>query len=95
MSPIKLKKLANLRKKLDYVDNKLLKLLIIRTNLVKQVMRLKEYKNQIVDKKRIAQILKRIKKKSIKYKLDPNISKRIWKNMIWSYIEFERKNFKK
>ena len=95
MSPIKLKKLKNLRKKLDYVDNKLLKLLIKRTNLVKQVMSLKEYKNQIVDKKRIAQILKRIKKKSLKHKLDPNISRRIWKNMIWSYIEFERKNFKK
>ena len=95
MSPIKLKKLKNLRKKLDYVDNKLLKLLIKRTNLVKQVMSLKEHKNQIVDKKRIAQILKRIKKKSLKHKLDPNISRRIWKNMIWSYIEFERKNFKK
>ena len=95
MSPIKLKKLAHLRKKLDYVDDKLLKLLIKRTNLVKQVMHLKEYKNQIVDKKRIAQILKRIKKKSLKHKLDPNISKRVWKNMIWSYIKFERKNFKK
>ena len=95
MSPIKLKKLNNLRKKLDYVDNKLLKLLIKRTNLVKQVMSLKEYKNQIIDKKRIAQILKRIKKKSLKHKLDPNISRRVWKNMIWSYIEFERKNFKK
>ena len=95
MSPIKLKKLNNLRKKLDYVDNKLLKLLIKRTNLVKKVMSLKEYKNQIIDKKRIAQILKRIKKKSLKHKLDPSISRRIWKNMIWSYIEFERKNFKK
>ena len=95
MSPLKLKKLSNLRKKLDYVDNKLLKLLIKRTNLVKQVMSLKEYKNQIVDKKRIAQILKRIKKKSLKHKLDPSISRRIWKNMIWSYIKFERKNFKK
>jgi chorismate mutase len=95
MSPLKLKKLSNLRKKLDYVDNKLLKLLIKRTNLVKQVISLKEHKNQIVDKKRIAQILKRIKKKSLKHKLDPNISRRIWKNMIWSYIEFERKNFKK
>ena len=95
MSPIKLKKLNNLRKKLDYVDNKLLKLLIKRTNLVKHVMSLKEYKNQIVDKKRIAQILKRIKKKSLKHKLDPNISRRVWKNMIWSYVEFERKNFKK
>ena len=95
MSPLKLKKLSNLRKKLDYVDNKLLKLLIKRTNVVKQVMSLKEHKNQIVDKIRIAQILKRIKKKSLKHKLDPNISRRIWKNMIWSYIEFERKNFKK
>ena len=95
MSPLKLKKLSNLRKKLDYVDNKLLKLLIKRTNVVKQVMSLKEHKNQIVDKKRIAQILKRIKKKSLKHKLDPNISRRIWKNMIWSYIKFERKNFKK
>jgi chorismate mutase len=95
MSPIKLKKLNNLRKKLDYVDNKLFKLLIKRTNLVKQVMSLKEYKNQIIDKKRIAQILKRIKKKSLKHKLDPNISRRVWKNMIWSYVEFERKNFKK
>jgi chorismate mutase len=95
MPPLKLKKLSNLRKKLDYVDNKLLKLLIKRTNLVKQVISLKEHKNQIVDKKRIAQILKRIKKKSLKHKLDPSISRRIWKNMIWSYIEFERKNFKK
>ena len=95
MSPIKLKKLTVLRKKLDYLDDRLLKLLIKRTNLVRQVMHLKEYKNQIVDKKRIVQILKRIKKKSLRHKLDPNISRRIWKNMIWSYIEFERKNFKK
>ena len=95
MSPIKLKKLTNLRKKLDYVDDKLLKLLIKRTSLVKQVMHLKKYRNQIVDKKRIAQILKRIKKKSLRHKLDPNISRRVWKNMIWSYIKFERKNFKK
>ena len=95
MSPIKLKKLTNLRKKLDYLDDRLLKLLIKRTNLVRQVMHLKEYKNQIVDKKRISQILKRIKKKSLRHKLDPNISRRVWKNMIWSYVEFERKNFKK
>tara|TARA_B100000579_G_scaffold436851_1_gene464171 strand:- start:2876 stop:3163 length:288 start_codon:yes stop_codon:yes gene_type:complete len=95
MSPIKLKKLTVLREKLDYLDDRLLKLLIKRTNLVRQVMHLKEYKNQIVDKKRISQILKRIKKKSLRHKLDPNISRRVWKNMIWSYIEFERKNFKK
>ena len=28
-------------------------------------------------------------------KIDPNITNRIWKNMIWSYINYERKNFNK
>ena len=45
--------------------------------------------------KRINQILARIKKKSIKNKIDIKITKRIWKNMIWSYIDFEKRNVKK
>ena len=28
-------------------------------------------------------------------RIDPKITNRIWKNMIWSYIDFERRNFKK
>ena len=95
MSPDKRKKLNNLRKKLDQLDNKLIKLIKIRTNIVKEVLKLKTYKNEIVDKKRISLILKNIKKKSIKNKIDPKITNRIWKNMIMSYIDFERRNFKK
>ena len=59
------------------------------------VLKLKEFKNEIVDKKRINQILKKIKLKSKKIKIDPKITNRIWKNMIWSYINYEKKNFKK
>ncbi len=95
MSPSKQKKLNILRKKLDLLDNKLIKLIKIRTNIVKKVLKLKTYKNQIVDKKRISTILKNIRKKSIKNKIDPKITNRIWKNMIASYIDFERRNFKK
>ena len=95
MSPDKKKKLNILRKKLDLLDNKLIKLIKIRTNIVKDVLKLKTYKNEIVDKKRISLILKNIKKKSIKNKIDPKITNRIWKNMILSYIDFERRNFKK
>ena len=58
------------------------------------MMYIKEKKTQIVDKKRIETILKNIKKKSIKNNIDPKITNRIWKNMIWSYIDFEKKNFK-
>jgi len=95
MSPDKQKKLNILRKKLDLLDNKLIKLIKVRTNIVKDVLKLKTYKNEIVDKKRIRTILKNIRKKSIKNKIDPRITNRIWKNMISSYIDFERRNFKK
>ena len=95
MSPKNKKKLEIIRSKLDKLDNKLLSLIKYRTNLVKEVLKLKEYKNEIIDKKRINVILKKINKKSKKLKIDPKITNRIWKNMIWSYINYERKNFKK
>ena len=95
MSPNKKKKLALVRVKLDKLDNQLLLLIKKRTVLVNDVLKLKEFKNQIVDKKRINQILKKIRLKSKKIKIDPKITNRIWKNMIWSYINYERKNFKK
>ena len=95
MSPLKKKKLNIIRKKLDKLDNSLINIIKIRTLLVKDVLKLKEYKNEIVDKKRINKILNNIKKKSIMHKIDPKITKRIWTNMIYAYIDFERRNFKK
>jgi chorismate mutase len=95
MSPNNKKKLSLIRVKLDKLDNKLLSLIKARTSLVKEVVRLKEFKVEIVDKKRINFILKKIKDKSKKLKIDPKITNRIWKNMIWSYIDYERRNFKK
>ena len=95
MSPLKKKKLNQLRIRLDKLDNSLIKILKIRTNLVKKVLSLKEYKNQIIDRKRIKKILKNIKIKSIKNKIDPKITKRIWVNMIYAYIDYEKRNFKK
>ena len=95
MSPQNKKKLDSLRKQLDKLDNNLLKIVKKRTNIIKQVLSLKEYKKQIVDKRRINKILSNIKKKSLTNNIDPKITNRIWKNMIWSYIDFEKRNFKK
>ena len=95
MSPNNKKKLDIIRIKLDKLDNKLLSLIKYRTKLVEQVLKLKEFKKEIVDKKRINFILKKIKAKSLKQDIDPKITNRIWKNMIWSYIDYERRNFKK
>ncbi len=95
MSPKEKKKLNILRKKLDILDNYLIKLIKKRKLLVDNVLELKKYKNQIVDNKRINVILKNIKKKSIKNKIDPKLTKIIWKNMISAFIDYEKRNFKK
>ena len=95
MSPDKKRKLNILRKKLDLLDNKLIKLIKIRTNIVKEVLKLKTYKHEIVDKKRISIILKNIKKKSIEKKIDPKITYKIWTTMIKAFIDYEFRNFKK
>ena len=95
MSPINKKKLNKLRENLDKLDNSFIKLIKKRTKIVKEVLKLKKYKREIVDKKRINFILRQIRKKSIKNKIDPKITNRIWKNMILSYIDYEKRNFKK
>ena len=95
MSPLKKEKLSKIRKELDKLDDSLIKIIKKRTNLVKRVLVLKERKNQIVDQKRINLILRNIKKKSLKNNIDPKITNKIWKNMIYAYIDFERRNFNK
>ena len=95
MSPINRKKLKVLRKRLDKLDNSFIKLIKKRTLIIKQVLKLKQSRKEIVDKKRIKFILNQIRKKSIKNKIDPKITNRIWKNMIYSYIDFEKRNFRK
>ena len=95
MSPKNRKKLEKIRKKLDRLDNEFLRLIKIRTGLVNKVVKLKEFKGEIVDIKRIKKILFNIKKKSIQKKIDSSITNKIWKNMISAYINYQRKNFKK
>ena len=95
MSPLKRSKLNKIRSELDKLDNSLIKIIKKRTNLVKKVLALKERKDQIIDYKRIKKKLNNIRKKSLKNNIDPKITHKIWKNMIYAYIDFEKRNFKK
>ena len=95
MSPKNRNKLLILRSALDKLDNKLIKLIKKRTLIINQVLNVKNNRSEIVDKKRISIILKNIKKKSKKNNIDVSLTNKIWKNMIWAYIDYERKNFKK
>ena len=89
------KKLEAIRKKIDLVDNQLLNIIGKRTTLVKKVISVKNHKKQIVDKKRIKKVLINIKNQSIKKKIDIKVTNKIWKAIISSYIDFEKRKFKK
>ena len=95
MSPKNRKKLIILRKKLDLIDNQLIKILKKRFNVVQNVLKLKEKKSEIIDRKRINVILSNIKKKSKRKKIDSMITIKIWKSMINAFIQYEFRNFKK
>ena len=89
------KKLNIARNKVDQLDQKIFNLIKKRTQIVKYMLSLKKYKNQIVDHKRINIILKNVRNKSIKDGIDPKITRRIWTSIIWGFVDFQRKNFRK
>ena len=89
------KNILKIRKKLDKLDNNLLKIIKSRSLLVEEFIKNKKFKKDIVDKKRISIILKNIKKKSIEKKIDPKITYKIWTTMIKAFIDYEFRNFKK
>ena len=89
------KKLILARNKIDLLDKKIFDLIKTRTKVVKHMLMLKKSRMQIVDTKRIKKILLNIKKKSIKNKIDPRITSQIWKSMIWAYVKYQRRNFRR
>ena len=89
------RRLKKERKKIDKIDQQIFNLIKKRTFVVKKMLILKKYRHQIVDHKRNNEILLNLKRKSIQNKIDPRITKRIWKSIIYSYVDFQRRNFKK
>ena len=89
------KNIIKIRKKLDKLDNNLIEIIRKRTRLIDIVIKNKKFKKDIIDKKRISVILKKISKKSKLKNIDPMVTKKIWKSMINAFIAYEFKNFKK
>ena len=89
------KKLRAARQKIDKLDTKIFNLIKKRTQVVKYMLSLKKFKKEIIDHKRNNEILKKIKNKSIRNNIDPNITGRIWKAIIWSYVDFQKRNSRK
>tara|TARA_B100001027_G_scaffold85430_1_gene58551 strand:+ start:120 stop:371 length:252 start_codon:yes stop_codon:yes gene_type:complete len=81
--------------KIDQVDDKLLPLMIKRSKLVEKALSLKKRQTEIVDKKRINEISKKIVKKTSKLGGNSKLLKSIWLSIIQNFIDYENQEFKK
>ena len=82
--------IQKIRSSIDIIDKKIIRLLGLRK---KQVLKIAKYKNKktIVDKKRINQIMKRIKAEAKKNKIDFILVKNFWNKLIQYSINLEKK----
>ena len=83
------------RVEIDKIDEKLLPLIVKRSKMVNIALESKIKKSQIIDQKRIKSILTKVEKAAKSQSADPNLIKSIWKSMIWNFIDYEKKEFKK
>ena len=91
----KLKNLKKVRDEIDKLDDKILPLMVKRSQLVENALELKKLKSQIRDPKRIKNILDKIEKNSKNYDVNHKLLRVIWRSMIECYIDYENKEFKK
>ena len=87
--------LKKVRSEIDKLDDKILPLMVKRSQLVENALELKKLKSQIRDPKRIKIILDKIEKNSERYDVNKKLLRSIWKSMIECYIDYENKIFKK
>ena len=81
-----------IRKEIDKVDQKILDLISKRRDLVVEVVKVKK-RDQIIDKKRIKNILERLKVEAENKKLPKDLINDLWKLMIGEFIKLEEKIF--
>ena len=87
--------LKKVRKNIDEIDSKIIKLISDRFKEIHKVTKLKDSHDQIIDHERITHILKSVQSKAKKNKIDHEIITRIWQIFIQEAIKLEYSTIKK
>ena len=91
----KFRNLNEVRRSIDNVDARLVRLIAEREFYAKEAVKFKTNRSQIIDKKRINIVIRRVRKLSKKYNVSSATVEKIWKLIIQNFIILEKKLFKK
>jgi isochorismate pyruvate lyase len=89
------KTLLDVRREIDRLDQRIVRLLAERSGYVGEAARIKDKASQIVDRARIEQVVEKAGMRAKEFGADGETIARIYRAMISAFIAFERKQFSK
>lgn len=90
----KFRSINEVRDSIDKLDLEIIELISKRKDLVNEAVKLKT-KDQIVDQKRIEEIIQRLSALAERLDIPGTMVVNIWNCMIQGFIEYEKTNFEK
>lgn len=85
--------LREIREKIDIIDKEIVSLLVKRGGYVQQAVKFKNDYSNIVDKKRISEIIENVTRYSKDLNFDSSVIEKIYLYLIQVFIQFEKKTF--
>ena len=86
--------LVEARAEIDEVDEKIVELVAMRNNYIKQIAHFKDSIEEIKSEERVADIVSRVRTKAIELNLSPNLINDMFVRMIDEMVESEIAEFK-
>jgi len=94
MTMKKCETLSSARNEIDKVDEKIVELVALRNDYIKQIAHFKNSIEEIKSEERVADIVSRVRSKAIELNLSPNLINDMFVRMIDEMIESEISEFK-
>ena len=85
------KSIEEVRNNIDIIDEKIIKLIGERTLYVKQAAKFKKNATEVKSEDRVEKVIDRLKKISIEYGAEPELTENLYRMMISFFVNMEMK----
>jgi isochorismate pyruvate lyase len=92
---MKCSSLDEVRSNIDRIDDQIIKLIAERTDYVKQASAFKKNVDGVKAPARVEAVIAKVREKAEKYGASPDITEKLYREMISGFINMEMQEFKK
>ncbi len=92
---MKCSSLDEVRSNIDRIDDQIIRLIAERTDYVKQASAFKKNEDGVKAPARVEAVIAKVRKKAEKYGASPDMTEKLYREMISGFINMEMQEFKK